>query len=91
MRSIPWNAGALVLATLAAAGCQQSKESGGATPAAPAAQSAAGEAGGEVVATYQGHTLTSGRVALELERLPAPSRTYLAAPERSGSSSRTWS
>ena len=82
MRSIPWSAGALVLATLAAAGCQQNKESGGATPATPAAQSAAGEAGGEVVATYQGHTLTSGRVAQEFERLPAPSRTYLAAPER---------
>src|SRR2546425_734924 len=82
MRSIPWSAGALVLATLGAAGCQQSKESGGATPAAPAAQSAAGEAGGEVVATYQGHTLTSGRIAQEFERLPAPSRTYLAAPER---------
>src|SRR5437870_4731888 len=82
MRSIPWSAGALVLATLAAAGCQQSKESGGATPATPGAQSAAGEAGGEVVATYQGHTLTSGRVAQEFERLPAPSRTYLAAPER---------
>src|SRR5207253_3300749 len=69
-------------ATLAAAGCQQSKESGGATPATPAAQSAAGDAGGEVVATYQGHTLTSGRIAQEFERLPAPSRSYLAAPER---------
>src|SRR5439155_1079215 len=79
MRSIPWGTGALVAAALAAAGCQQNKESGGGTPATPAAQSAAG---GEVVATYQGHTLTSGRVALELERLPAPSRTYLAAPER---------
>jgi len=78
MRSIP----VLVLAALAVAGCQQNKESGGAPPATPAAQSAAGDAGGEVVATYQGHTLTSGRIAQEFERLPAPSRTYLAAPER---------
>jgi len=64
MRTIPWGAGALVLAALAVAGCQQGKE------------------GGEVVATYQGRTLTSGRIAQELERLPAPSRTYLAAPDR---------
>ena len=78
MRSIP----VLVLAALAVAGCQQNKESGGAPPATPAAQSAAGDAGGEVVATYQGHTLTSGRIAQEFERLPAPSRTYLAAPDR---------
>src|SRR5207244_11148984 len=33
-------------------------------------------------ATYRGHTLTSGRIAQEFERLPAPSRSYLAAPER---------
>src|SRR5438045_3751141 len=71
MRTIPWGAGALVLTALAVAGCQQGKEGAG-TPGAPA--------GGEVVATYQGRTLTSGRIAQELERLPAPSRTYLAAP-----------
>jgi peptidyl-prolyl cis-trans isomerase C len=35
-----------------------------------------------VVATYKGHTLTSGRIAQEFERLPAPSRAYLTAPER---------
>src|SRR5439155_1417690 len=77
MRTIPWGAGALVLAALAVAGCQQGKEGAGGTPGTPAAA-----AGGEVVATYQGRTLTSGRIAQELERLPAPSRTYLAAPDR---------
>src|SRR5438093_9731963 len=75
MRTTPWGAGALVLAALAVAGCQQGKEGAAGTPAAPAS---AADAGGEVVATYQGRTLTSGRVAQELERLPAPSRTYLA-------------
>src|SRR5947207_793899 len=74
MRTFPWGAGALVLTALAVAGCQQGKEGAGGTPGAPA--------GGEVVATYQGRTLTSGRIAQELERLPAPSRTYLAAPDR---------
>ena len=77
MRTIPWGAGALVLAALAVAGCQQGKEGAGGTPGTPPAA-----AGGEVVATYQGRTLTSGRIAQELERLPAPSRTYLAAPDR---------
>src|SRR5437867_429388 len=79
MRSIPRGAGALVLAALAVAGCQQDKERAGGAPETPAARS---DAGGEVVATYQGHTLTSGRIAQEFERLPAPSRTYLAAPDR---------
>ena len=77
MRTIPWGAGALVLTALAVAGCQQGKEGAGGTPGTPPAA-----AGGEVVATYQGRTLTSGRIAQELERLPAPSRTYLAAPDR---------
>ena len=36
----------------------------------------------EVIATYGGHKLTSGQVMRELERLPPPSRTYLAVPER---------
>src|SRR5437660_10401137 len=55
MRTIAWGAGALVLAALAVAGCQQGKEGAGGTPGTPPA------AGGEVVATYQGRTLTSGR------------------------------
>jgi len=90
MRSIPWGTGALVLAALAAAGCQQNKESGGGTPATPAAQSAAATRG-EVVATYQGHTLTSGRVALELERLPPRRAPTWRRRSANGSSSRTWS
>ena len=81
MRSIRCAPGALFLAALAIVGCQQGGEGAGGTSGTPATSKAA-DAGGEVVATYQGHTLTSGRVALELERLPAPSRAYLAAPDR---------
>ena len=77
MRSTHWRAGALVLAALAVAACQGRKEG-----SAPSGSSTAGEAAGEIVATYQGHTLTSDRVKQALERLPAPSRTYLAAPDR---------
>jgi len=72
MRSIPCAAGALVAVALAVAGCEQGKGQG----------QQGKDAGGEVVATYRGHTLTSGRIAQEFERLPAPSRSYLAAPER---------
>jgi peptidyl-prolyl cis-trans isomerase C len=38
--------------------------------------------GGTVIASYRGRTLTSDDVSREFERLPAPSRTYLSAPER---------
>src|SRR5947208_1857989 len=72
MRSIPCAAGALVAVAVAVAGCEQGKGQG----------QQGKDAGGEVVATYRGHTLTSGRIAQEFERLPAPSRSYLAAPER---------
>ena len=61
----------LLLGVLVATmGCQQAKD--GAQPAA----------GGEVVATYTGHTLTSEQVKQEFERLPGPSRTFLTAPDR---------
>jgi peptidyl-prolyl cis-trans isomerase C len=36
----------------------------------------------EVVATYSGKQLTSAAVLEEIERLPGPSRSYLAAPDR---------
>lgn len=50
---------------------------------APAAGSAAsGDGGGEVVATYAGKRLTTTRIVKEMERLPAPSRAYLTAPDR---------
>src|SRR5712692_4138157 len=61
----------VLLAALPA--CQQGKKEA----AAPAA-----EESGEVIATFGGHKLTSGQVMRELERLPPPSRTYLAVPER---------
>ncbi len=79
MQVIPFGAGTLVLATFLVVGCQQGKEGTASTPGATAETA---EAGGEVVATYKGHTLTSGRIGQELERLPAPSRTYLAQPDR---------
>jgi hypothetical protein len=60
----------LLGALVATMGCQQAKDN-----AQPAA-------GGEVVAIYTGHTLTSEQVKQEFERLPGPSRTFLTAPDR---------
>ena len=65
---------------VAAGGCGKSEPGGAAAPSSGGAPSSS--APGEAVATYKGHTLTSGQVTQELERLPAPSRTYLAAPDR---------
>jgi peptidyl-prolyl cis-trans isomerase C len=68
----------LVLAL--AAGCKQ-----GGREEAPKGGTASGggsAAAGEVVATYKSHTLTSGQLTKELERLPVPSRSYLSSPER---------
>jgi peptidyl-prolyl cis-trans isomerase C len=65
---------------VAAGGCGKSEPGGAAAPSSGGASSSS--APGEAVATYKGHTLTSGQVTQELERLPAPSRTYLAAPDR---------
>jgi len=79
MRSLPFGSGTLALAMFIVVGCQQGKEG---TGGGPAATPDAAEASGEVVATFKGHTVTSGRIAQELERLPAPSRAYLAAPDR---------
>jgi peptidyl-prolyl cis-trans isomerase C len=77
----------LLTATLVAAGCAPEKKETTAAP--PAAQPAAkADAGAEtvdtteVVATYSGKKLTSAAVLSEIERLPGPSRAYLAAPDR---------
>jgi len=66
-------------------GCQQDTSA----PPAPAAKSdvpapaAAKPADdGEVLATYGGNRLGVNRVTKEMERLPAPSRAYLQAPDR---------
>ena len=37
---------------------------------------------GEVIATYKGRNVTADAVLQEFERLPAPSRSYLTAPDR---------
>ncbi len=50
--------------------------------APPAASGAATLDNTEVVATYAGKKLTSADVVHEIERLPGPSRAYLAAPDR---------
>lgn len=71
------------------AACQQGDKSAPPAPApgspktaaAPAAGSETVETG-EVIATYAGKQLTSVRVLEEIERLPGPSRTYLAQPDR---------
>jgi peptidyl-prolyl cis-trans isomerase C len=64
----------VLLTALALAGCGRDN--------APASEPAPKTAGGEVVASFKGHKLTSGDITQEFERLPAPSRTYLSAPER---------
>lgn len=46
------------------------------------AASGGAPATGRVVATFAGGQLTSDQVQKEFERLPAPSRTYLSAPDR---------
>jgi peptidyl-prolyl cis-trans isomerase C len=69
-------AAVLLLAALAAAGCRRESATTDSQPA-----TASGGAG-EVIATYKGHTLTSDRLAQEIERLPGPSRSYLTAPDR---------
>ena len=65
-----------LLAALVVAGCRSDN--------APATSESAPKStgSGDVVATYKGHKLTSGDITQEFERLPAPSRTYLSAPER---------
>jgi peptidyl-prolyl cis-trans isomerase C len=69
-------------------GCEQQEKTEAPAPAtkattpAAAAPGAAPSGGGEVVATYGGNRLDTTRVIKEMERLPAPSRAYLQAPDR---------
>jgi peptidyl-prolyl cis-trans isomerase C len=72
---------------LGTAACQQGEHShtpASAPPAQPTSQApeAASAESGDVIATFSGRTLTSGRISKEIERLPAPSRAYLSAPDR---------
>ena len=71
-----------VAAVAAVAGCQGSQDKAPPAPSAQADTTPTTQPSGDVVATYAGHTLTSGQVIREFERLPAPSRAYLSAPER---------
>jgi peptidyl-prolyl cis-trans isomerase C len=68
----------LLAAMLGLGACQGGKE--GAPPSKD--QTAAPTAAGEVVASWKGHSVTSADVTREIERLPPPSRSYLAVPER---------
>ena len=77
-------------AALLLAACKQEPkgEKPTAAPTPPADKQAAAQPGGDtvaagdVVATYAGKKLTSAQVVEEIERLPGPSRTYLAQPDR---------
>jgi len=89
MRSGTWRWNAVsVLLVVAVVGCQSGKDT---APAGDAAKSdaphadaapAPNAAGGDVIATYEGRTLTANEVRQEMERLPGPSRAYVTAPER---------
>lgn len=50
-------------------------------PSAPAAPSAA-KGAGEVIATFDGKTFTTGDFLIEVDRMPPRSRTQLTTPER---------
>jgi peptidyl-prolyl cis-trans isomerase C len=66
-------------------GCQQDTSAPPAPAAksdAPATTAAKPADDGEVLATYGGNRLGVNRVTKEMERLPAPSRAYLQAPDR---------
>jgi peptidyl-prolyl cis-trans isomerase C len=64
---------------LALAACNRPDESA-TTPASPPADG--GKSSGAVIATYAGKKVTSDDLVKEIERLPAPSRAYLADPAR---------
>jgi len=72
---------ALLSAALLANACAPSSKETTANAPAPAPTGAVVDST-EVVATYAGKKLTSAAVLEEIERLPGPSRAYLAAPER---------
>jgi peptidyl-prolyl cis-trans isomerase C len=78
----------VLTAALGLAGCQQGEKSAppttGTQKTAQTPPAAGGETveAGEVIATYDGKKLTSVRVLEEIERLPGPSRSYLAQPDR---------
>ncbi len=73
-----------VAVSFCALGCQQKEQASPPPPTAkPAAETSADKpADGEVLATYAGNRLGTTKVAKEMERLPAPSRAYLQAPDR---------
>ena len=82
MRAIPSYV-LLAAVVLGHAGCNTTEtRSDAPQPAKAEAPSTAAKGTGEVIATFKGRTLTSDQVVQEFERLPAPSRTYLAAPDR---------
>lgn len=86
MRTRTWRArwraqACTVLVVLAACGPSGEQAPAGGTTSTTVAGAAA-DGGGEVVARYQGRTLTSGDLVKEFERLPAPSRVYMTQPER---------
>src|SRR2546426_1153748 len=74
--------GAFLLAMLALGACGKDKPEATAPAEQGTSAKMKAETPGEVVATYQGRQLTADQVRQEMERLPAPSRAYVTAPER---------
>lgn len=79
--------GAALSVTVAlVAGCgsspQESSTAKSPSPVATPAPQSTDPAAGEVVARYAGREVTRGQVLQEFERLPAPSRAYVNAPDR---------
>jgi peptidyl-prolyl cis-trans isomerase C len=82
----------LVVALGMVVGCQQKDKSdekaaptrvaNPATATTAPTDAAKPAADGEVLATYAGNRLDTAKVKKEMERLPAPSRAYLQAPDR---------
>jgi peptidyl-prolyl cis-trans isomerase C len=81
-----WTRIALALAIAAVTGCDRTTSPGSdhstASPREQAGTSAPEPAKGKVVATFSNETLTDVDIQDALARLPAPSRTYLTAPDR---------
>jgi len=75
--------GVVLVVVLSTGGCGKGPPEATAPGEHAAAEKLTADAtSGEVVARYQGRQLTADEVRREMERLPAPSRAYVTAPER---------
>jgi peptidyl-prolyl cis-trans isomerase C len=73
----------VAIAMAMAPGCKQQDQAPASKPTASGTAPAAEKGDdGEVLATFGGNRLSTAKVLKEMERLPAPSRAYLQAPDR---------